>query len=84
MATEAANGAEYGRIVVLKKDGTEGAFFGVTSDISIGRDRECDIRIKLTSVSRRHARIFIDENGNVRLLRSMLLISLLFLTISPP
>ena len=64
---EMSSAAQYGRILVLKKDGSEGAFFEIESDISIGRDRECDIRIKLTSVSRRHARIFIDENGNVRL-----------------
>ena len=58
--------SEHGRIVVLKKDGTEGAFFDITrEDIIIGRDANCDIRIKLPSVSRKHVRIYLDENGEV-------------------
>ncbi len=31
------------------------------------RDKESDIRIKLTSISRQHARIFVDENGQCNL-----------------
>jgi len=57
---------EFGRIVVLKKDGTEGGFFDIDStDVTFGRDKESDIRIKNSSVSRLHARISIDENKNV-------------------
>ena len=61
--------ADFGRIVVLKKDGSEGAFFCVQNqDITIGRDKEADIRIKITTVSKTHARIYVDENGNCNLL----------------
>ena len=34
------------------------------------REKECDIRIKLTSISRLHARIVIDENGDVSIYAS--------------
>ena len=64
-----ATTADFGRIVVLKKDGSEGAFFCVQNqDITIGRDKEADIRIKITTVSKTHARIYVDENGNCNLL----------------
>ena len=57
---------EFGRIVVLKKDGTEGGVFEIdSSDVTFGRDKESDIRIKNSSVSRNHAKISIDENKNV-------------------
>ena len=46
-------------------DGSEAAIFGLTGEIKIGRDRNSDIRIKIPSVSRNHARIYQDENGNV-------------------
>jgi pSer/pThr/pTyr-binding forkhead associated (FHA) protein len=54
----------YGRLAVVKKDGVEGAFFDITSDILIGRNAECEIRIKIPSVSRKQSRLFIDETGN--------------------
>jgi antigen KI-67 len=53
----------FGRLAVVKKDGVEGAFFDVTSDILIGRNAECEIRIKIPSVSRKQSRLYIDENG---------------------
>lgn len=49
-------------------DGTEAATFGLTGDIRIGRDRNSDIRLKIPSVSRNHARVYQDENGNVSFL----------------
>lgn len=54
----------FGKVVVVKKDGSQGAFFDVTSDVTIGRDKSCDIRIKLSAVSRHHAKMSIDENGH--------------------
>ena len=54
----------FGRLVVLKKDGSEGAFFDITSDITIGRGTDCDIRVKMPSISRLQSRILIDENGH--------------------
>ena len=53
----------FGKVIVVKKDGSEGAFFDIESDITIGRDKSCDIHMKLNSVSRTHAKMFIDENG---------------------
>lgn len=55
---------EYGKLVILKKDGTEGPYFDITKDFTIGRDKNCEIRIKLDCVSRIHSKISIDENGN--------------------
>ena len=58
----------YGRIVVCnKQNSSEGAkFFEITSGVTtFGRCKESDIRIKIDSVSRQHAQITIDENGNV-------------------
>ena len=46
-------------------DGTDGAIFSVTDEVKIGRDKDSDIRVKIPSVSRNHARVYQDENGNV-------------------
>lgn len=46
-------------------DGTDGAVFSVTNEVKIGRDKDSDIRVKIPSVSRNHARVYQDENGNV-------------------
>ena len=56
---------EYGRIVVLLKDGSEGSALSVTGDVQFGRDKSSDIRIKLSSVSREHALLSVDQNGIV-------------------
>lgn len=57
---------EFGQIIVVKKDGTHGSPYGISSDVVFGRDKESDIRIKLTTVSRKQAMISIDkENGMV-------------------
>ncbi len=53
------------RIVIIKKDGEKGSSFGITQDITFGREKDCDIRIKLSSVSRLHAKIETDQNGAV-------------------
>lgn len=46
-------------------DGTDGAIFSITNEVKIGRDKNSDIRLKIPSVSRNHARVYQDENGNV-------------------
>jgi hypothetical protein len=33
---------------------------------SVDRDKNCNVRIKLTSISRQHAKIILDESGKVR------------------
>lgn len=67
MASELTDEIEYGRIVVLLKDGSEGSALGITGDVQFGRDKSSDIRIKLASVSREHAMISVDQNGQVLL-----------------
>lgn len=66
MACEYTEEIEYGRIVVLLKDGSEGSALGVTGDVQFGRDKSSDIRIKLASVSREHALLSVDQNGQVK------------------
>lgn len=67
MEGEYTDEIEFGRIVVLMKDGTEGSALGVTGDVHFGRDKSSDIRIKLPSVSRDHALLSVDQNGQVRI-----------------
>jgi len=58
------------RLVVWKKDGTNGAGFAITkvSDgITIGREKDSDIRIKIPSVSRLQAKIIVNNDGYVEL-----------------
>eukprot|EP01041_Mallomonas_annulata_P008673 gene8673-17905_t len=52
---------EYGRILVMKRDGSTGGYMPITSDLSFGRDVSCEVLIKLPSVSRFHARILVDD-----------------------
>ena len=66
MSTDLTDEIEYGRIVVCMKDGSEGSALSVTGDVKFGRDKSSDIRIKLASVSREHALVSVDQNGQVR------------------
>ena len=60
---------EYGRIVVFSKEGNESSHFTLsTNSTSIGREKESDIRIKVSNVSRLHAKIVVDENGAVSII----------------
>ena len=58
----------FGRVTVMRSDGSEGGFVDITSDVLFGRDKTVDIRIKRETVSRQHARISIDENRNCSLI----------------
>ncbi len=58
------------RLVVWRKDGTEGAGFAITKvpdGITIGREKDSDIRIKIPSVSRLQAKIIVNNDGYVEL-----------------
>ena len=58
------------RLIEKMKDGTEGARFAITNvpdSITIGRRKDCDIRIKLFSVSRLQAKIIVNCEGYVEL-----------------
>jgi hypothetical protein len=56
-----------GHVVVIRKDGTDGGKFPVTDDILIGRLEDCHVRINLSTVSRRHAILRVDEEGSILL-----------------
>lgn len=58
----------YGEIVILKKDGSDGPAFSIEQDVHIGRDKDADIRVKMQTVSRTHVKIVIDENGRCHLI----------------
>ncbi|XP_064287669.1 proliferation marker protein Ki-67 isoform X2 [Passer domesticus] len=53
----------YGTIVVIKRNGTDGIVFPLTSTSCLfGRKTECDIRMRLPWVSNEHCKIEINEN----------------------
>jgi pSer/pThr/pTyr-binding forkhead associated (FHA) protein len=49
-------------LLLLKKDGTYKAIPMPSSVTVMGRRRDCDLRIPLDSVSRRHCRLFTEKN----------------------
>ncbi|XP_027032720.2 proliferation marker protein Ki-67 isoform X2 [Tachysurus fulvidraco] len=51
-----------GKIVVIKRNGTDGTEFPLTASCLFGRKLECDIRIQLPQVSKEHCRIEFNEN----------------------
>ncbi|XP_025921423.1 proliferation marker protein Ki-67 [Apteryx rowi] len=53
----------FGKIVVIKRNGTDGIHFPLTaSSCLFGRKIECDIRIQLPQVSKEHCKIEVNEN----------------------
>ncbi|CAM5129420.1 unnamed protein product [Eretmochelys imbricata] len=53
----------FGKIVVIKRNGTDGIHFPLTaSSCLFGRKTECDIRIQLPQVSKEHCKIEVNEN----------------------
>ena len=49
-------------LLLLKKDGTYKAIPMPSSVTVMGRRRDCDLRIPLDSVSRRHCRLFTEKD----------------------
>jgi pSer/pThr/pTyr-binding forkhead associated (FHA) protein len=56
---------EYGRLRCIggKHDG---ATFPLSGELTVGRSADANLRIKLDTVSRKHATIALNENGQVR------------------
>jgi len=50
-------------LLLLKKDGTFKAIPMPSSVTVMGRRRDCDLRIPLDSVSRRHCRLFTEKDA---------------------
>ena len=65
-AKKAAGAELYGKIIVIKRSGDDGACFPLKQGITIGRAAANEIRVQLTTVSRQHCKLDIDENGQVR------------------
>jgi len=56
----------YGKIVVIKRNGTDGAQFPLTTTSCLfGRSNDCDIRIQLPNVSKEHCRIEVNNDKSV-------------------
>jgi pSer/pThr/pTyr-binding forkhead associated (FHA) protein len=69
-----------GRLTVLSKNGVADGELQISTDLpvlQIGRERKCDIIIKVASVSRKHAKICVDENGKVSIVRIVSFLPLL-------
>ncbi|XP_053166021.1 proliferation marker protein Ki-67 [Hemicordylus capensis] len=59
----------FGKIVVIKRNGTDGTHFPLTANICLfGRKKECDIRIQLPQVSKEHCKIEVNENKEATLI----------------
>ncbi|XP_063163415.1 proliferation marker protein Ki-67 [Candoia aspera] len=53
----------FGKIVVIKRNGTDGTHFPLTANSCLfGRKKECDIRIQMPRVSKEHCKIEVNEN----------------------
>ncbi|XP_041367933.1 mucin-2-like [Gigantopelta aegis] len=56
----------FGKIVVIKRNGTDGAHFPLTATSCLfGRSNECDIRIQLPTVSKEHCRMDVNSDAQV-------------------
>jgi len=56
----------FANIVVIKRNGTDGASFPLTSPTCLfGRSNDCDIRIQLPQVGLEHCRIEVNENKEI-------------------
>lgn len=51
------------KLIMFREDGSKRAFALEPGATTIGRKDDCNIRIPLAVVSRRHAEVFVDEEG---------------------
>ena len=51
------------RLVMFREDGSKRVFPLTPGVTTIGRKEDCSIRIPLATVSRRHAEIYVDDEG---------------------
>ena len=52
----------------IKNGSLSNEFYPIVERLSIGRDKDCMIRVRLATVSRNHGEITLDENGQCRLI----------------
>ncbi|KAI3437873.1 hypothetical protein D9Q98_000319 [Chlorella vulgaris] len=56
----------FGKLVIVGKDGFQDLEFPIDKkSILIGRDHSCDIRIVNKEISRKHAEVYVEDNGAV-------------------
>jgi hypothetical protein len=58
---------QYGHVVVIRRSGKDGGRFPLTGDALFGRGLDCHVRIQLNTVSRKHMRLTVDDDGAVLL-----------------
>lgn len=63
MEEETTTARYLGRLSLTKSDGTV-RYFNIKRSILIGRGAECDIRIKVKTVSRIHCKVNLEVNGD--------------------
>ena len=57
----------YGKLIVKDRNDKILNTHNISSDVMIGRDAVCEIRIVNNSISRKHAKISLDENGSCQI-----------------
>lgn len=56
----------YGKLIIVGKEGCADLEFPLDKkSILIGRDHSCDIRIVNKEISRKHAEVYVEDNGAV-------------------
>jgi hypothetical protein len=54
---------EFGQVVLLRSDGSEGQALTIRKDVTFGRDHPAHIRIKSKSIALQHAKILVSPEG---------------------
>lgn len=57
---------DVGVVVVIRQSGEDGGKLPLATELTLGRDEECDIRIRLPEVSRLQARLSLGDGNRVR------------------
>ena len=56
----------YANIIVIKRNGLDGSKFPLTDNICyIGRHEDSDIKINLPHVSKKHLKLYVNENNKL-------------------
>ena len=59
-AAPPADEPSIGDVVVILPNGDEGGRMPLYDEVTMGREGDCDIRIRIPAVSRQHARLHFD------------------------
>lgn len=57
----------FGKLIVKDRNDKVLNTHNISNDVMIGRDAICEIRIVNNSISRKHAKISLDENGSCQI-----------------